>query len=130
MEDKSITLWFGNERMRLDEFGNVYPVVKDKPFEDKEFVKPDLISFYQSVLRRIGMTVEIEKYPVFDPIRKIDKIRIVHKVKGIPTPHPFRDNIGYEYEEFDYGLGDDSDGKVGGREHYQQMQEREVYGYG
>lgn len=96
MNDNSITLWFGNRGTKLDEFNNVYSVSKNV-LTDKEWAKPDLVSFYQSILMEIGLSVEIDEYEVFDPITGAAKMRTVHKISGIPKPLPLHKAIGYEY---------------------------------
>lgn len=96
MKNNSITMWFGNRGTKLDEFGNVYSVSRNV-MEDVEQTKPDIISLYQSILRDIGLSVEVNSYEVFDPMTSSMKMRVIHSIYGIPTPLPFRRNFGYEY---------------------------------
>lgn len=95
MKKNDLTLWFGNRGTRLDKFGNVYSVDGNE-HDDEETTNPDIVSFYQSLLKEIGLTVTVEEYETFNPDPwKRSKKCVVHTVDGVPSRLPIRRRFGY-----------------------------------
>lgn len=99
VSNEEITLWFGNEGSRLDKYGNVYSVRKDVP-QDEDYIMPDLISIYQSVLRELGVSVRVNEFTQRDPKSWRMKHIIIHEFEtnGCSLPYLHK-SIGYEYLE-------------------------------